>query len=133
MKKVPSNNIIANLFVTLFNTESRRKGECVVLPASKLATEVLKTLQNHRYISGFEYVDDKKGGKFKIQLLAKITKCGAITPRFKVRKNDYVKWEQEYLPSYSQGMLLVTTNKGVMSHHEAIKKGLGGMLIGYVY
>ena len=42
-------------------------------------------------------------------------------------------WEHQYLPSYSRGMLLVTTNQGVMSHHEAITKGLGGFLIGYVY
>jgi small subunit ribosomal protein S8 len=130
---MPSNNILSNLFVTLFNTEARRKGECVVLPTSKLAMEVLKTLQNHKYIGEFEHVDDKKGGKFKIQLLANITKCGAITPRFKVKKGDYVRWEQTYLPSYARGMLLVTTNQGVMSHHEAVKKGLGGMLIGYVY
>ena len=121
------------MFVTLYNTEARRKGECVVLPTSKLATDVLKTLQNHNYIGEFEHVDDKRGGKFKIQLLAKITKCGAITPRFKVKKDDYAKWEQQYLPSYSRGMLIVTTNQGVMSHHEAIKSGLGGLLIGFVY
>ena len=130
---MPSNNIISNLFVTLFNTEARRKNECIVLPSSKLAMEILKTLQHHDYIGEFEHVDDNKGGKFKIQLLAKITKCGAITPRFKVKKSDYAKWEQEYLPSYSRGMLLVTTNQGVMSHHEAVTKGLGGLLIGYVY
>ena len=29
--------------------------------------------------------------------------------------------------------LLVTTNQGVMSHHEAAQKGIGGFLIGYVY
>ncbi len=132
-EKMPSNNIISNLFVTLFNTEARRKSECIVLPSSKLAMEILKTLQNHNYIGEFEHIDDKKGGKFKIQLLAKITKCGAITPRFKVKKDDYSKWEREYLPSYSRGMLLVTTNQGVLSHHEATTKGLGGLLIGYVY
>ena len=38
-----------------------------------------------------------------------------------------------FLPSYNRGMLLVTTNQGVMSHHEAANKGLGGFLIGYVY
>ena len=130
---MPSNNILSNLFVTIFNTEARRKGECIVLPASKLGMEVLKTLQKHNYIGEFEYIDEKKGGKFKIQLLANITKCGAITPRFKVKKGDYVNWEQEYLPSYSRGMLIVTTNQGVMSHHEAVQKGLGGLLIGYVY
>jgi len=126
-------NILANLFVTLYNSEARRKGDCVIIPTSKLAIEVLKTLQNHEYIGEFEHVDDKRGGKFKIELLAKITKCGAITPRFKVSKDGYAKWEQQYLPSYSRGMLIVTTNQGVMSHHEAIGKGLGGLLVGYVY
>lgn len=130
---MPTTNILANLFVTIYNSEARRKGDCVVLPTSKIATEVLKTLQNHNYIGEFEHVDDKRGGKFKIELLAKITKCGAITPTFKVDKNGYAKWEQQYLPSYSRGMLIVTTNQGVMSHHDAVTKGIGGLLIGYVY
>ncbi|GFN41617.1 MAG: hypothetical protein YK1312THETA_1480009, partial [Marine Group I thaumarchaeote] len=42
--------------------------------------------------------------------MAKITKCGAISPRFKVKKTEYQNWEQQYLPSYMRGMLLVTTN-----------------------
>jgi len=33
---MPTNNIIANLFTTLFNTEDRRKNNCVVIPTSKL-------------------------------------------------------------------------------------------------
>ena len=78
-------------------------------------------------------INDKLGGKFKIQLLAKITKCGTITPRFKVKKDEYNNWEQQFLPAYNRGMLLVTTNQGVMSHNEAANKGIGGFLIGYVY
>jgi small subunit ribosomal protein S8 len=30
-------------------------------------------------------------------------------------------------------MLIITTNQGVMSHHDAANKGIGGFLIGYVY
>ena len=71
--------------------------------------------------------------KYKIDLMAKITKCGAISPRFKVKKDEYLEWEKQYLPSFNRGMLIVTTNQGVMSHHEASNKGLGGFLIGYVY
>ena len=126
-------NILANLFTTLFNTEDRRKSNCVVLPTSKLGMEVLKTLKNEGYIGEFEHVADNLGGKFKIQLLAKITKCGTITPRFKVKKDEYNVWEQQFLPSYNRGMLLVTTNQGVMSHKDAANKGIGGFLIGYVY
>ena len=130
---MPANNIISNLFTTIFNTEDRRKNNCVVLPTSKLGTEILKTLKNEGYIGEFEHIDDKRGGKFKIQLLAKITKCGAITPRFKVKKDEYNVWEQQFLPSYDRGILLVTTNHCVMSHKEAANNNIGGFLIGYVY
>ncbi len=130
---MPATNIIANLFVTLYNNETRRKSDCVILPTSKLGIEVLKTLQKDGYIGEFEHIDDKRGGKFKIKLLAKINKCGAISPRFKVKNDEYNSWEQQYLPAYDRGMLLVTTNQGVMSHHEASEKGIGGFLIGYVY
>ena len=130
---MPATNILSNLFNTLYNNEARRRTECVILPTSKLGIEVLKTLQKHNYIGEFEHVEDKRGGKFKIQLLAHITKCGAITPRFKVKKGEFNDWEQQYLPAYNRGMLVVTTNQGVMSHHDAQNKGIGGFLIGYVY
>ena len=130
---MPTNNILANLFTTLFNTEDRRKDSCIVVPTSKLSIDVLNTLKKEGYIDEFEHVDDKRGGKFKIKLLAKISKCGAITPRFKVKKDEYGVWERQFLPSYDRGMLLVTTNQGVMSHKEAVDKNIGGFLIGYVY
>ena len=130
---MPTNNILANLFTTLFNTEDRRKDSCIVVPTSKLGIEVLNALKKGGYIGEFEHIDDKRGGKFKIKLLAKISKCGAITPRFKVKKDEYGVWERQFLPSYDRGMLLVTTNQGVMSHKEAVDKNIGGFLIGYVY
>jgi len=130
---MPTNNILANLFTTLFNTEDRRKDNCIVVPTSKLGIEVLNTLKKEGYIGDFEHIDDKRGGKFKIKLLAKISKCGAITPRFKVKKDEYGVWERQFLPSYDRGILLVTTNQGVMSHKDAVDKNIGGFLIGYVY
>ena len=128
-----TNNILANLFTTIFNTEDRRKDRWIVVPTSKLGIEVLNTLKKEGYIGDFEHIDDKRGGKFKIKLLAKISKCGAITPRFKVKKDEYGVWERQFLPSYDRGMLLVTTNQGEMSHKEAVDKNIGGFLIGYVY
>ena len=130
---MPATNVIANLFVTIYNNETRRKRECVVLPASKHANEVLKTLKRYDYIGEYEQIDDRRGGKFKIKLRSKITKCGAISPRFKVKVAEFGRWEQQYLPSYDRGILLVTTNQGVMSHHEAVSRGIGGLLVGYAY
>ena len=111
----------------------RRKRECIVLPASTFASEVLRVMQKYRYIGEFEQVDDGRTGKFRIQLLAKINKCGIITPRFSVRKDKYLFWERQFLPSYNMGILIVSTSNGIMSHHEAQDGNLGGALIGYVY
>jgi len=130
---MPATNVLANMFVTLYNTEARRKPECTVFPTSGLCAEVLKTLKKDGYIGDYERVEDGRGGKFRVSLAAKITKCGAISPRFKVRKDEYAFWEQRYLPSYDRGILVVTTNHGVMSHHEATRRGIGGFLVGYAY
>lgn len=130
---MPATNVLANLFVTIYNTEARRKPKCIVFPTSKIGSAVLETLKKSKYIKDFERVEDGRGGKFHIDMSAKIVKCGAISPRFKVKKDEYTFWEQRYLPSYDRGILLVTTNTGVMTHHDAIKKGIGGFLVGYAY
>lgn len=130
---MPALNVLSNLFTTIYNNESRRKRECVVMPASKFSSEVLRVLQKHRYVGEFEQVDDGRSGKFRIQLLAKINKCGIITPRFSVKKDAYFGWERQFLPAYNMGILLVSTSKGIMSHHEAQAENLGGVLVGYVY
>ena len=130
---MPATNILANLFASLQNAEMRNKKECSVIPASKLAGEVLKVLQKRRYVGEFEFIDDGIGGKLKVQLLGKINKCGAISPRFPVRSLKLVDWEHRYLPAVGVGTLIVSTSQGVMSHLEAQEKKLGGRLVGYVY
>ena len=130
---MPATNILANLFTTIYNTEDRRKSNCIIFQTTKLAIEVLNTLKSNGYIKEFEHIDDNRGGKFVVHLLAKIEKCGVVTPRFKVKKDEYIYWEQRFLPSFNRGILLVTTNQGLMSHHYAVTKGIGGFLIGYVY
>jgi small subunit ribosomal protein S8 len=130
---MPALNVVSNLFTTIYNNESRRKRECVVVPASKFASEILRVMQKHRYIGEFEQIDDGRAGKFRIQLLAKINKCGIITPRFSVKKDAYFDWERQFLPAYNMGLLLVSTSKGIMSHHDAQAENLGGVLVGFVY
>lgn len=130
---MPALNVVSNLFTTLYNNESRRKKECIVTPASRFASEILRIMQKHRYIGEFEQIDDGRSGKFRIQLLAKINKCGIVTPRFSTKKNEFLNWERQFLPAYTMGILLVSTSQGMMSHHEAQEKGLGGVLVGYVY
>ena len=130
---MPATNILANLFVTLYNNEARRNTDCIILPTSKLGIEVLKSLQKNGYIGEFEFIDDGRAGKFKVQLLGRINKCGAIRPRFSVGVDGLEEWEKKFLPSKEVGILVISTSKGVLSHKEAKEKGIGGRLIAFVY
>ena len=130
---MPATNILANLFASLQNAEMRNKKECVVIPASNLASEVLRVLQKRKYIGEFEFIDDGVGGKLRVQLLGRINKCGVFSGGFPVRSLKLVDWEHRYLPAVGVGTLLVSTPQGVMSHVEAQEKKIGGRLVGYVY
>ena len=130
---MPVTNILANLFASLQNAEMRRKKECMVIPASNLASEVMRVLQKKRYIGEFEFIDDGVSGKLRVQLLGRINRCGAITPRYPIKSREYTKWESRYLPAVGVGMLIVSTSDGVLSHAEAQEKNIGGRLLGYVY
>jgi small subunit ribosomal protein S8 len=126
-------SVISNLFASLQNAEMRNKKECLVIPASKLASEVLRVLQKRKYVGEFEFLDDGVGGKLRVELLGKINRCGVVSPRFPVKSAKLVDWEHRYLPAVGVGTLIVSTSQGVMSHSEAQEKKLGGRLIGFVY
>lgn len=125
-------DLLADVFTVIKNAERIGKKECVV-PGSKIIKEVLKLIQKNKYIGSFEFVDDGKNGKFKIELLGKINNCGVIRPRFYLQKGESISWEKRFLPSVNVGILFVTTSKGIIDHRRAKKEGIGGALLGYIY
>ncbi|MHA1722642.1 MAG: 30S ribosomal protein S8 [Candidatus Baldrarchaeia archaeon] len=124
---------LADALSSIMNHEMAGKKTVIVKPASKLIGEVLKIMLQEGYIGEFEYIDDGRAGKFRVQLLGRINKCGVIKPRFSVKRKDYEKWEKKFLPAHDIGILIVSTSQGVMTHKEAIKRGIGGRLLAYVY
>jgi small subunit ribosomal protein S8 len=124
---------LANGLTTIVNNEMRNKRECIISPASKLLGRVLRIMQLNGYIGEFEFVDDGRSGKFRVQLLGRINKCGAVRPRFSARVDDFDEWEKKFLPSREVGMIIISTPKGVVSHKEAREKHFGGKLLAFVY
>ncbi len=124
---------IANGMTTLMNNEMRLKRECVVSPASKLLGRVFRVLQLNGYIGEFEFIDDGRAGKFKVQLLGRINECGAVRPRFPVGAHEFERWERSFLPSRDIGLLVVSTPRGVTSHKVAKEEKIGGRLLAFVY
>jgi small subunit ribosomal protein S8 len=124
---------VANGLITIMNNELRRKKECIITPASKLLGNVLRVIQMNGYIGEFEFIDDGRSGKIRVQLLGRINKFGAIRPRFAVKSKDIEKWEKTFLPSRDIGIITVSTSKGVISHKDAAQKEVGGLLLAFVY
>ena len=124
---------LANGLITIMNNEMRNKRECVISPASKLLGRVLRIMQLNGFIGEFEFVDDGRSGKFKVQLLGRINKCGAVRPRFAVKFDAFETWEKKFLPSRDVGIMVVSTSKGVLAHREAEEKNIGGRLLAFVY
>jgi len=127
------NDPLADALSAIKNAEMVGKFEVVVKPASKLIANVLKVMKDYGYIEEFEFIDDGKSGKFIVKLKGRINKCGVVKPRFSVKIREFEKWESRYLPARNLGILILTTSKGVLSHHEAKKLGIGGELLAYVY
>ncbi len=94
---------------------------------------VLRVMQKYGYVGEFEFVDDGRGGKFKVQLLGRINDCGSVRPRFSSKTSDFEWWGKRFLPSRDVGILILTTPQGVLAHKEARDTGVGGQLLGYVY
>lgn len=129
-------NPLANALTTLYNNEMRRNKQAIIMPASKLVINILRTMQKEGYIGEFEYIDDGRWGKIIVQLLGRINKCGPITPRYPLSYRqliDLPNYIRRYLPSKEIGVIIVSTSKGVMSHKDAAKMRIGGVALGYVY
>ena len=124
---------LADALSSIINRELIGRKEVLLKPASKIIANTLKIMQQSGYIGEFEYIDDGRAGKFRVQLLGRINKCGVIKPRYPVKYRDFEKWEKEFLPSRDFGILIVTTPQGIMSHIEAKKRKIGGRLVAYVY
>ncbi|MCF2142039.1 MAG: 30S ribosomal protein S8 [Candidatus Lokiarchaeota archaeon] len=115
------------------NAESVCKSTVVIRPRSKMIGTVLRILQANGYIAEYESINDGREGKFKVELLGRINKIGVIKPRKPIKARNIESAEKQYLPAINFGMLLISTNQGVMSHQEAKEKHIGGRLIAYVY
>jgi small subunit ribosomal protein S8 len=125
-------DILADALAAIKNAERVGKKECVV-SASNLVKGVLKILQAKGYIGPFEFIDDGKSGKFKIELKGKIIDCNAIKPRFSVKLDEFEKFEKRFLPARDVGLLVVSTPKGIVDHKKAKELKTGGKLLAYCY
>lgn len=122
---------LSSMLNDLVNCKKAGKKETVAIPASKIILQVLKIMKEKGYVNEFK-IEEDKFNKVLIKI-GKLNNCGAIKPRYFVKKDDFDKYIKRYLPARNIGILIVSTNKGIITHQEAIEKNIGGCLLAYCY
>ena len=125
-------NTLADACNMLKNAEFARKKNVTITPASRLLQRILRIFQANAYIGEFERYDDGRQGKFSISLLGKINECKALM-RLNYKINQFEALERRLLPAPGLGIIILTTNQGIMTMKEAEEKNIGGMAMCYIY
>ena len=120
-------------FTRIFNAETAGHYEVTVNPASKMLGSMLSIMQSSGYVGEYQRIDDGRGGAYRVELIGAINRCGVIKPRHSVKRAEFDKWESRYLPARDFGVLILTTNQGIMNHYDAKKERVGGRLLAYIF
>lgn len=126
-------DLLNDALVTLRHADREGRSRVEIAPTSKLIGEVLRLFQEHRYISEFTFVPTGRGGRYEVALSRRINSCGVVKPRVAVRHEDLERYESRFLPAQDFGLLVLSTNRGVLAHPQARELKIGGRLLAYVY
>ena len=105
----------------------------VTLRRSKFLLKLLDVLKENGYIGSYEVIEKNDGDIVKVNLIGTINKCGIIKPRFPVKMDELESFEKRFLPAKDFGVLLISTNQGLLTQKQAKEKHTGGTLIAYCY
>jgi len=125
-----SHDIVADGLNMLINAKKARKENIKINRISNLLIEVLKIMKAQGAIKKYKIDGPEKSLTVTI---GDLMDCKAIKPRFTVKADGIEKYRRRYLPSRNFGTIIVSTNKGLMTHEEALEKNIGGSLIAYFY
>jgi len=123
-------DVIADALNMMKNAKKSGKEEVKINRISNLLIEILKIMKQKGSIK--KYKINAKEKSIEITL-GEIWECKAIRPRFTVDKTMIERYRRRYLPSRNFGTLILSTNKGLMTHEEAEEEKIGGCLIAYFY
>jgi small subunit ribosomal protein S8 len=125
-----SQDILSDALNMIRNAKNSKKEEVKIKRISNLLIEVLKIMKQQGAIK--KYKIDSKEKSIEISI-GDLTECLAVKPRFSAKKSQIEKYRRRYLPARNMGTLILSTNKGLITHEEAQSEQIGGSVIAYFY
>jgi len=122
-----SQDIVVDALNEIMNAKRTGKETLEVNKNSKLLKNLLDIAKEQGYL---DY--SIEGNKIKIKI-KNLNEIKAIKPRYTVSVKRINKYVRRFLPAKDFGFLIISTNKGLMTHKDAEEKNIGGCLIAYVF
>ena len=123
-----SQDIVADTLNNIMNAVKAGENKVVMTRHSKLLLSVLAIAKLKGYIKSYHVEKEK----LTIEI-EKVYGCKAIKPRYLIHAEDIGKYVSRYLPARNIGIIIISTPQGLMTHHTAQEKNIGGSLIAYLY
>ena len=123
-------DIVSDALNMIKNAKKAKRESVVINRFSDLLIEILKIMKQKEVIK--RYKINVKERSVEV-VFGDFIECKAIKPRFSVNKSQIEKYRRRYLPARNLGTMIISTNKGLVTHEEAIEKKVGGSLIAYFY
>lgn len=124
-----SQDIVADTLNQIMNAKRAGHQNVSVKRHSKFLMTVLSIGKLRGYIKDFRV----NGKQLDIELGDTLNACLAVKPRYLVKADEIMKYVRRYLPSRHMGLVVISTSQGLMTHHTAIERGIGGSVIAYFY
>ncbi len=123
-----SQDIVSDALNLIMNAKRAGKNSVSIARHSKLLLSVLAIGKLKGYIK-----DYRTEGNTLVVDIGSMNFCMAVKPRYLVRSDQIDKYVRRYLPGRGIGIVVISTNKGLMTHQTANDKKLGGSIIAYFY
>lgn len=124
-----SRDIVSDGLNQIMNARRVGKMELTLNKYSKVLIKLLDLMKKNGHLE-YEINENEKTLKIKI---IKLSECRAVKPRYFVNVEGIDRYLRRFLPSRNFGNLIISTNKGLMNHKEAVKNKIGGSVIAYFY
>jgi len=123
-----SQDIVSDGLNQIMNAKMVEKRKLVINRSSKVLLNLFELMKKENHID-YKINDD---GTVFVEI-KKLNVCRAVKPRFYVKKTEITRYLKRFLPSRNIGILVVSTNQGLVSHKYAIENKIGGSLLAYFY
>jgi small subunit ribosomal protein S8 len=127
---IQSTDQIADLITRLRNAIMAGKNE-ILVPTSRLKTQVVEVLKKNGYVANFEVKDESPRGILRVVINeeGQNPKINEISKVSKPGQRIYSAADDLPTIKSGRGMIIVSTSKGLMTGREAKKNRLGGEIL----